>query len=368
MVFAGAPKVGKSDFLLSMFAHMAAGVNFLSFTTTQPLRIFYLQAEVQYDYLRERLKKLELSEDIIECASDNLYATPQLRLVLNDQGLESIISHLKEKFGNKPPDIIAIDPLRNVFDGGKDGNENDNNAMLFFLTQRIEKLRAACNPNCGIILVHHTRKTTKEQLEADPFQALSGAGSLRSFYSSGMLLFRPDETRSERHLYFELRNGAALERKLVDKPENRWVEIKPMSERLVNQSYGLKLDAERIRKGEKIVKIIYEQAKSGKVYNINQFTESFESKCGLGSKDTINERIKVYATKGYIKFFKNYEKYNLPSPGATKFGYMCVEGMYLGDGDNAQSVHPTHFKHPQTGMPVEIDNPNIWIYNEEEKL
>ena len=34
---------------------MAAGVAFLGFTPPRPLRVFYLQAEIQYHYLRERL-------------------------------------------------------------------------------------------------------------------------------------------------------------------------------------------------------------------------------------------------------------------------------------------------------------------------
>ena len=50
LVFGGAPKVGKSDFLLSWLVHMAAGVRFLSFTPPRPLRVCYLQAEIQYHY------------------------------------------------------------------------------------------------------------------------------------------------------------------------------------------------------------------------------------------------------------------------------------------------------------------------------
>ena len=50
LVLGGAPKVGKSDFLISLLAHMAAGVPFLGFTPPQPLRVFYLQAEIQYHY------------------------------------------------------------------------------------------------------------------------------------------------------------------------------------------------------------------------------------------------------------------------------------------------------------------------------
>ncbi|WP_428546838.1 AAA family ATPase [Profundibacter sp.] len=43
LVVGGAPKVGKSDFLISWLVHMAAGVSFLGFTPPRPLRVFYLQ-------------------------------------------------------------------------------------------------------------------------------------------------------------------------------------------------------------------------------------------------------------------------------------------------------------------------------------
>jgi len=40
LVLGGAPKVGKSDFLISWLVHMAAGVPFLGFTPHRPLRVF----------------------------------------------------------------------------------------------------------------------------------------------------------------------------------------------------------------------------------------------------------------------------------------------------------------------------------------
>ena len=60
LVLGGAPKVGKSDFLISLLVHMAAGVPFLGFTPPRPLRVFYLQAEIQYHYLRERMQQIRL--------------------------------------------------------------------------------------------------------------------------------------------------------------------------------------------------------------------------------------------------------------------------------------------------------------------
>jgi hypothetical protein len=372
LVFGGAPKVGKSDFLLSWLTHMSAGAAFLGMTPSRPLRVFYLQAEVQYHYLRERVKEVRLPPEHVPHARINFIATPQLRLVLDDAGLAQVIPAITQAFGGEPPDIIAIDPIRNVFDGGDAGGENDNGAMLFFLSQRVERIRQAVNPNAGIILAHHTRKLGKKQFEEDPFQALAGAGSLRGYYSSGILLFRPDETRTTRQLIFELRNGPAIPMRHVDKIHGEWREIEA-NDRLVLKEYGERLDAERSRKRDAILQILFEEAARGRCYTANQFAESFEGKAGLGGERTIRERISALSTQGYIKFFRNAADYGLSSIGRSKFGYLCVEAMVLlvqGDADPATGeiptrelhVLPTHYKCPSSGAAMPVENPEAWVY------
>jgi putative DNA primase/helicase len=378
LVFGGAPKVGKSDFLLSWLVHMAAGVEFLSFKPKDPLRVFYLQAEIQYHYLRERIRQINLPPEVITDAHDNMVITPQLKLILNEAGIVTVTALITKHFPDGL-DIIVIDPIRNVFDGGEAGaSENDNNAMLFFLRDRVEELRDAVDPNAGIILVHHTKKLSKKQVDEDPFQALSGAGSLRGYYSSGMILFRPDEAQPERRLITELRNGPALAAKIVDKHEGQWIEIDPSSERLIRQEYGEKLDAERLRKRHVILQTLFEEARSGKVYTATQFAEAFENRAGLGGRTTIGERIRVLATKGYIKFFKNYDDHNVQPLRGSRFGYLCVETMQLGPaeelidndtGEVTEVIHailPTHFKCRHSGVALEVENPNVWVYPDED--
>ena len=375
LVFGGAPKVGKSDFLLAWLTHMAAGATFLAMTPPRPLRVFYLQAEVQYHYLRERVKEIRLPPSRLGSARANFVATPQLRLVLDDAGLAQVIPAIANAFVGEPPDIIAIDPIRNVFDGGDAGGENDNGAMLFFLSQRVERIRQAVNPDAGVILAHHTKKLGKKQFEEDPFQALAGAGSLRGYYTTGMLLFRPDETRTTRQLIFELRNGAAIPSTHVDKIHGEWREV-DANERLVMKDYGERLDAERRRKRDAILQILFDEAAQGRCYTANQFAESFEGKAGLGGERTIRERLSALSTQGYIKYFRNAQDYGLP-PARTKFGYLCVEGMVLRlpagepDPDTGEvtlcelPVLPTHFKCPQSGAALPVENPEVWVYQDD---
>lgn len=379
LVLGGAPKVGKSDLTISWLVHMAAGVPFLGFTPPRPLRVFYLQAEIQYHYLRERLGQIALPARVLAAARDTFVATPKLKLLLDAEGSMRVARAIQAAFPDAGPDIICIDPIRNLFDGGPDGGgENDNTAMMFFLKDRVEVLRDYINPACGVILVHHTRKLSKQQLKDDPFLALSGASALRGFYTSGLILHRPDEDAPERKLEIELRNGPALPSKLIDKVGGQWVEINPMNERLVRAEVGAKYDAERARKQEVILSILLEEAAEGRLYTANQFAEVFENKGGLGGKDAIRDRIAVQATKGGIKFVRDGGPYGL-GPSRSRFGYLCVEGMVMPTGGEEVdpetgevsparvAVRPTHYKSPQTGALLEVENPHVWVYPEGER-
>ena len=373
MVLGGAPKVGKSDFLVNLLVHMAAGQPFLGFTPGRPLRIFYFQAEIQYHYLRERLQALPIHEKAFEAAQDNLVVTPKLKLILDEKGTDLAIAAIKQDFGNTPPDIVCIDPIRNVFDGGADGGgENDNAAMMFFLTARVEKLRDAINPDCGIILAHHTRKISKQQVSEDPFLALSGASALRGFYTSGLLMHRPDEEDTTRKLEIELRNGPALRSKLIDKVKGKWVELNPINERLVRKDVGAKLDAERLRKHDVILGILLDEASEGRLYTTMQFAEALENKVGLGSKHTIRDRLSVLATKGFVKFLRDGTPFGYPVV-RSRWGYLCVEDMAFPPLETfdevtgevtatPQPVHPSHYKCAHSGACLDVENPTVWVY------
>jgi hypothetical protein len=372
LVFGGAPKVGKTDLLLSWLAHLAAGLPFLGLTPPRPLKIFYLQTEIMYDYLRERLSILNneaiFDPNFLPLIRQNLVMTPQIRLLLNEAGVNKVYETVQRFFGSGQVDILVIDPLRNVYDPGKSANENDNTAMLAFLQDRIEKLRYLINPQAGVILTHHTKKITKKMLEEDPFQALSGAASLRSFYTTGMLLFRADEKQSTRQIIFELRNGKSIATKLVDKPDGRWQEMELPSERIVRKDYGEKQDAERKRCHDVILQLILDEAAKGKLYTPAQFRQAFDGQAGLGGERTINNRLNVLATKGFIKF--NLEEYKVVG---SKYGVMCVEAMVIPAGEETnpetgetiaiiKRLSPTHFKESQTGAILPVENPDVWVY------
>lgn len=368
LLIGGAPKVGKSDFLINFLIHMAAGEKFLGFRPPKPLKIFYLQAEIGYHYMRERVKKLKVSKETLRKSSKNLITTSNVQMILNDKGIKAVCRTIKVNFGNDVPDIICIDPIRNLFDGGGDNSsENDNGDMLFFLQNRIEKLRSLINPNMGIILCHHTKKIKKKDLEEDPFQAFSGAGSLRSFYSSGLILHRPDELDSRVNIYFELRNGSSIPRKIVEKENGKWVELNQFSERLIKRDYGDKLDAERDRKSDVILQIIEQEALKGKLYTSTQFAETFENSTSLGAVKTITDRISVLATKGHIKYTKNGKQYGFEVK-RSRYGLLCIKDMKFTTPNGDQIlILPTHYKCVSTGVVLPVENDQVWVLNNEEE-
>ncbi|WP_197919080.1 AAA family ATPase [Thiosulfatihalobacter marinus] len=377
LVLGGAPKVGKSDLLISWLVHMAAGVPFLGFTPPRPLRIFYLQAEIQYHYLRERLKQIALPPEVLVAARDTFVATPKLKMLLDDEGSVRVARAVQTAFPYAPVDILCVDPIRNLFDGGPDGGgENDNTAMMFFLKERVEVLRDHIDPDCGVILIHHTKKLSKQQVKDDPFLAFSGASALRGFYTSGLILHRPDEDCSQRKLEIELRNGPALPPKVIDKVGGQWVEINPMNERLVRQEVGAKHDAERDRKRDVILSILIDEAAEGKLYTSTQFREAFENQRGLGSQFTIRDRINVLATKGDIRFLRDGTKFG-HSVVRSRFGYLCAEGMVFGRKgridpetgevlDSVIPVVPSHYKSPSNGQCMDLADPSDWSIWEDE--
>jgi hypothetical protein len=147
--------------------------------------------------------------------------------------------------------------------------------------------------------------------------------------------------------------------------------------RLVAADPALALPVERARKHDVILQLLFDEAEAGRLYTALQFAESFENKAGLGGKDTIRERISVLATKGFIKFARDGSPFGLPN-SRSKFGYLCVEGMtFPTDGETVDPetgeilpvripVLPSTYKCTQSGAPLPVENPLVWVYQTEE--
>jgi hypothetical protein len=114
--------------------------------------------------------------------------------------------------------------------------------------------------------------------------------------------------------------------------------------------------------------LILDEAAKGKLYTPAQFRQAFDGQAGLGGERTINNRLNVLATKGFIKF--NLEEYKVVG---SKYGVMCVEAMVIPAGEETnpetgetiaiiKRLSPTHFKESQTGAILPVENPDVWVY------
>lgn len=297
LVFGGAPKVGKSDFILAWMAAMAAGQPFMGMCPARPLRIFYLQAEVQYHYLRERVKALDLDKETIGLVERNLFITPQVRMLLNEDGVRVVGNTIKQCFGDVVPDIICIDPISNVYD---QESENDNAQMMAFLTTRVEALRKYAGEKTAFVLVHHTKKIAKDELAKDPFLMFSGASSLRRYYTSGMLMYRPDEEVSECVLTYEVRNGPRIKNINIDKIEGRWNIIDDAHSRISKAGEKARADEERKRKVEVIIDEIRFRNSNENWCTARSLSDSLAGTRGLGSGRTIRSLLSEMLAQGDV--------------------------------------------------------------------
>jgi putative DNA primase/helicase len=154
VLIAGPPKAQKSLLLQEMLVSCAIGSPFLlnTFKVARPLRVFWLQAEMNRKLLRKRAREFDdLTAGERELLGRNLVISERFRMLLNDDGVKKTIETIKSAFPDgQLPDVIAIDPLANVFDGD---DENQSAQLLRFLTTRVEAVRQAINPAAVIVLV-----------------------------------------------------------------------------------------------------------------------------------------------------------------------------------------------------------------------
>ena len=209
-LIAGPPKAQKSFLLTEMLVACATGSGFLGgrYTVPRPLKVFYLQAEMNRKLLRKRARMMGIiMGEERKLLGENLVVTERFHMLLDEKGVEIAAETIREVFPDGP-DIIAIDPLANLFDGESEDKAPE---MMAFLNGRIDALRRAVNPNAAIIMVHHSAKKNSEDMNRDPFVAIRGSGALRGYYDTGVIIYRKSEEAPERKIFIECRSGESPE-------------------------------------------------------------------------------------------------------------------------------------------------------------
>ena len=225
-------------------------------------------------------------------------------------------------------------------------------------------LRDASTRTAGVILAHHTKKLSKQQVKDDPFLALSGASALRGFYTSGLILHRPDEDSTERRLEIELRNGPALPAEADRQGERPMGRAEP-DERAAGAPGGRRQArcraAAQARRHPAACCSMRRPAR--RLYTADASSpRPSRTRGGLGSKHTIRERLGVLATKGFVKFLRDAAASGSASPPTGRSSAISASRAWQlrtareeVDPDTGEitaavrPVLPSHFKCPQSG-------------------
>lgn len=370
-LLAGPPKVGKSDFLLSLLAHAAAGQDFLCFKVPRPLNVFYAQAELERPYLEERLRAvINRNRPLLEPGLDNFYISNRFHFQLDEEGLETLIRSVNKVFSDSV-DIVALDPFRNIYQAGLSGGDVNADLMAFF-RQRLEKLIARVSPWAGLILVHHTNKVSGKALADDPMASISGGGAILSYPSALTVMSKAEH--EEGHAVsccFDLRYGPPMEPRTFLRGEDGWTETGAHDMRLVRRQWGEMNDREQARRRYVILNFLYDEALEERLYNAESLSNTLAGRMGLGSTKTIRALIKQYETKGFIRFISNARavEYGLAMT-RSRHGYLCVEGMHRAAQEEKpeQPYFPSHYRCPHSDniYPLKEEDIHRWRYVETE--
>lgn len=367
---AGAPKVGKTDFMLHMLSNFAAGRQYHYFTPLRPLRIAYLQCEVTYNTFRLRMRYMGIKPELITAGAGNFVFTDKFEAILTPENMELAAQAILSQFPDLPPDIIAIDPMRNVFDGGPTNQgENSNDAVMYFLRNAKSLLRDRVNPNALLLVSHHTRKpSAAERLRSGSiFDTISGASSIRSMYDGCILILMQDDNDPNNHnreIHIETRHAIRQDPAycppnfyLTCKDfEGAWAIIENNPIREDGRTAGFR--KEREEKDQVIMDFIYEQAeKKGMLYTKNVLAKTLSDTRGLGSEHSINTRLDVLLQKWKLKVTKEGHMAGLQQGPE----YLVAYDIKL---PNGRVVIPTHCKSKSSSGMEPINNPQIWQLND----
>lgn len=174
-----------------------------------------------------------------------------------------------------PVDLVVIDPLSKFV-----ARDMNNMPPVIATANLLEQIGREYN--CSFILIHHLKKEPTE----DPFDAITGSASWRNCYSSGLMLQRRYEGRSDmfKKVTFEFRNA--------ETPD--FITIKRESD----TSLFIQVTEEEALRGvssvEKLVKMIEDNFREPVTYT--KITDLTKEKWGIGKSRTaklLGEAVKL---------------------------------------------------------------------------
>ncbi|MDA2934043.1 AAA family ATPase [Acidobacteria bacterium AH-259-D05] len=204
-IIAAAPKLGKSGIALNAAKSVCEGSEFLGLFPTTKGKTAYIQTEIPKWAMAERLKLMgELPEGML------IYTPNRLHLnFFEDQGYKRTETGNREKAGalvealkSHAISLAIFDPLTHFH------TLNENNPE--HMTHLFEVFRAIARAvPCGVLIVHHHRKTARSQVSYEGMEDMRASMVLGAEPDSVLSLYakeRSDGTRKFK-LKFEIRHG-----------------------------------------------------------------------------------------------------------------------------------------------------------------
>ncbi len=351
MLLAGPPKIGKSNFILNLLARMSAGEPYLEdFVPTKPLKIFYLQNEVDAYTLQSRAEIIKVDAPnlvITAMNEDENTMNEDETVVFNDKGMQEIYELIKEAFPDTPPDVICIDPLRNMFYSDGKGGTSSEEGMTEFC-RRLRILRNKVNPQASIMLIHHTKKISGNMLNEDLFNMISGSGALRGIYDTGIVFFREDEKYPDNvTIKFEIRKSLPGDKIIerINLLRKNWEFVRGAAEA---NTATPPTSHKELELQEKIIELIKQEAKEGRIYTVNGFADAFAKKEKLPSFATLERKLNGLAERQDIQFFDNPEDYGavIEKKNNKKANFLCIPSMELKVKDEYKKIKASHYRCP----------------------
>lgn len=220
-LIAGPPKVKKSFFAMGLAMAASCGGDFLDQTFSRPLRVMWVQAEIQRGFLKERFERLvaRFGPDETQLIRENFLMSDRLELILEQ---ENEFLKLARTISFYKPDIVIIDPLFNF----SLVEENDASKVRHLL-RRIGSMRSLV-PGLSVVVVHHAKKEIDQD---SPFESIRGSGAFRGYYDFGVMLTPTPE--GPRKVYFDTRNREEIKPQLLEVDDaGKWSRVEFKDDRL----------------------------------------------------------------------------------------------------------------------------------------
>lgn len=177
-LFVGAPKVGKSFFMLQLAYHISTGTSLWEYPVRKGT-VLYLALEDSYHRLQERLYRMFVTD----CAPDLHFSVSAHQLGKGlDEQLRGFINEHSDTH------LVIIDTLQKVREiGGESYSYGSDYDIITQLKQFADAYKIC------LLLVHHTRK----QKADDTFDMISGTNGLLGAADGAFLLYKQKRTSNK---------------------------------------------------------------------------------------------------------------------------------------------------------------------------